>query len=70
MKTVKFATQIDEKVAADLRSFTEQTDRSISSTVNEALVEYLARHRVRPAFRESMSRVLDKHGELLARLAK
>jgi predicted dinucleotide-binding enzyme len=70
MKAKKFATQIDEKVLKDLRSYTNATDRSISSVVTEAVAEYLQRSKVRPAFRNAMDEVLDDHEELLKRLAK
>ena len=70
MKAKKFATQIDEKVLKNLKSFVEQTDRSISSVVTEAVAEYLNRASLRPAFRNAMDEVLDEHAELLKRLAK
>lgn len=70
MKAVKFATQIDEKVLKDLKSYVNETDRSISSVVSEAVAEYLQRSKLRPAFRNAMAEVLDEHEELLTRLAK
>jgi hypothetical protein len=70
MKAKKFATQIDEKVLKDLKSYVIQADRSISSVVNEAVAEYLQRSRLRPAFREAMDEVLNEHQDLLKRLAK
>lgn len=70
MKAKKFATQIDEKVLKDLKSYVAQADRSISSVVTEAVAEYLQRSKVRPAFKSAMDEVLDDHEELLARLAK
>ncbi len=70
MKPKKFATQIDEKVLKDLKSYVNETDRSISSVVSEAVAEYLNRARLRPAFRKAMDEVLDEHSELLRRLAK
>jgi predicted transcriptional regulator len=70
MKAKKFATQIDEKVLKDLKSFAKSTDRSISGIVSEAVAEYLGRAKVRPAFRKAMDEVLDDHAELLRRLAK
>jgi predicted solute-binding protein len=70
MKAIKFATQIDEKVLKDLKSYINETDRSISSVVTEAVAEYLQRSRLRPAFRSAMDEVLDDHEELLKRLAK
>ncbi len=70
MKAVKFATQIDAKVAKDLREFAEQADRSISGIVSEAVAEYLQKRRIRPAFRSALDEVLADHEELLKRLAK
>lgn len=70
MKAIKFATQIDEKVLKDLKSYVNETDRSISSVVTEAVAEYLQRSKVRPAFRSAMDEVLGDHKELLQRLAK
>lgn len=70
MKAIKFATQIDEKVLKDLKSYVNETDRSISSVVSEAVAEYLQRSKLRPAFRSAMDEILDEHEELLTRLAK
>ncbi len=70
MKNKKFATQIDEKVLKDLKSYINQTDLSISSVVSDAIAEYLGRVQIRPAFSKAMDEVLDDHSELLKRLAK
>ncbi len=70
MKVKKFATQIDEKVLKDLKSYVNQADRSISSVVTEAVAEYLQRSKVRPAFRSAMDEVVSDHAVLLKRLAK
>ena len=70
MKVKKFATQIDEKVLKDLKTYVNEADRSISSVVTEAVSEYLQRSKLRPAFRNAMDEVLDDHQELLERLAK
>ncbi|MBK9037784.1 MAG: hypothetical protein IPL83_01280 [Bdellovibrionales bacterium] len=70
MKVKKFATQIDEKVLKDLKSYVNQADRSISSVVTEAVAEYLQRSKVRPAFRSAMDEVISDHANLLKRLAK
>lgn len=70
MKPKKFATQIDEKVLKDLKTFAKSTDRSISKIVSDAVKEYIAKAQVRPAFRSAMDEVLEEHAELLQRLAK
>ena len=69
-KAIKFATQIDEKILKDLKSFANQSDRTISSVVTEAVAEFIHRAKVRPAFRRAMEQVLDDDAELLERLAK
>jgi hypothetical protein len=70
MAMQKFATQIDEEVLAEVRATAKATGQSISKLVEDALVEHLRRVRVRPAFRQAMSDVLDEHDELLKRLAR
>lgn len=66
----KFATRIDELILAELRATAKETGQSISSLVQDALIEHLRRVRVRPAFRAAMGTVLDDHAELLRRLAR
>lgn len=70
MKAKKFATQIDEKVLKELKSYAKESERSISSVVTEAVDEYLKRAQLRPAFRSAMEEVLADHAELLKRLGK
>lgn len=70
MSAVKFSTQLEADVVRDLRAFAEAADLSISRVVNDAVVEYLARYRVRPSFRAALDEVVADHGELLTRLAK
>jgi hypothetical protein len=70
MAKVKFASLVDAKVLKDLRAYAAETDRSISSMVSEALAEYLAKVKVRPAFQSAMEEVLAEHEDLLNRLAK
>ena len=70
MKPKKFATQIDEETLDELKFYATESGRSISSVVNDAVVEYLAKIRVRPAFLSAMDEVLDDNAELLKRLAK
>lgn len=70
MSAKKFATQIDEQVLRDLKQYVQESDRSISRVVTEAVAEYLQKVRVRPAFRSAMEDVLNENEELLKRLAK
>ena len=70
MKAKKFATQIDEKSLKELKNYANESGRSISSVVNEAVVEYLKKVQIRPAFRNAMDEVISDNAELLKRLAK
>ena len=70
MKPTKFSTLVDEEVLAELKQYAQDSGKNISWLVNEAVAEYLERSRVRPAFLASMNRVLDKHSDLMRRLAK
>lgn len=70
MKQTKFSTLVNEAVLAELKLYSQDSGKSISWVVNEAVAEYLERSRVRPAFLSSMARVLDKHADLMGRLAK
>jgi hypothetical protein len=70
MPQAKFSTLVDEAILSELKQYSEDSGKSISWLVNEAVTEYLGRTRVRPAFLASMNRVLDKHSDLMHRLAK
>jgi hypothetical protein len=70
MKQAKFSTLVDDAVLAELKQYSQDSGKSISWLVNEAVAEYLQRSQVRPAFLASMNRVLDKHSDLMNRLAK
>lgn len=70
MAVVKFATQVDAQVLADVRRLAKESDRSIARIVTDALAEHVRRARVRPAFRSAMDEVLTDHADLLTRLAK
>ena len=70
MSMVKFATQVEESVLAELRELSAESGTSISKLVTAALTEHLRRARVRPAFRSAMDDVLRDNKELLERLAK
>ncbi len=69
-KSVKFSSKMDEQALEALRTYAWEQGRTLSSLLTEAVEEYLAKSRVRPAFREAAEAVISKHDELLARLAK
>lgn len=70
MSQTKFSTLVDEKILSQLKQYSEESGKSISWVVNEAVSEYLKRTRVRPIVLESMERVLNKHADLFRRLSK
>lgn len=70
MASKKFATQLDEEVLEDLKTFAKNSDKSISKIVTEAVKSYLQNAQIRPAFSQAMEEVLSEHEELLKRLAK
>jgi uncharacterized membrane-anchored protein YjiN (DUF445 family) len=70
MKMIKFATQIEDSVLKDLKTYANLTDKSISKIVTEAIAEHIKKAQVRPAFKTAMNAVLDENKELLKRLAK
>ena len=69
-RSVKFATQIDEEVLKDLKSYAEQCHQTISTVVSTAVSEYLDRARLKLTFYRAMDDVLDENEELLKLLAK
>ena len=70
MSQTKFSTLVDEKVLSQLKQYSEESGKSISWVVNQAVSEYLQRTRVRPEVRKAMNEVLRDHDDLFRRLAK
>ena len=68
--TVKFSSKMDAKVLDKLRAHAKASGRTLASVLDDAAAEYLERVLVRPVFRRSTERVLDRNAELLSRLAK
>ncbi len=70
MKQTKFSTLVDEKTLLELKQHSTESGKSISWLVSEAIAEYLGRTRTRPTFVSALGEVLDRHSDLLQRLAK
>jgi len=66
---VKFSSKMDPGVLDGLRDYAQANGRTLSSVLNEAASEYLAREQVRPAFRRAADEIMDAHSALLKRLA-
>lgn len=69
-ESVKFGSKMDAEVLEALRAHADATGQTLSAVLTEAVREYLERAGVRPAFREATDEVMDRHSELLARLAR
>lgn len=67
---VKFSSKIDSKALKRLRELSHSSGRTICDLLSEAVIEYLERVHVRPAFRSAAKEVLEENKELLSRLAK
>ena len=67
---VKFSSKMDLEVLEALRAHAREEGRTLAGLLTEAVRDYLAKARVRPAFRQAAEVVLADHDELLARLAK
>ena len=69
MPAIKISSKVDEAVWNSLRQFAEESHRNISGLLNEAILEYLQRRRIRPevlAHMEDSLRENEKLGRLLA----
>lgn len=70
MTAMKISSQVDERVWRELKELADESDRTISGVLTEAIEEYLDRRRVRPVVRERLEDSLaenERLGELLAR---
>lgn len=66
----KFSSQMNRDVLAELRDYAKESNRQISGILTDAVASYLENVRLKPAFREAATEVLEENSELLQRLAK
>ena len=67
---VKFSSKMDSEALEALRAQARDEGRTLAGLLTEAVRDYLAKNRVRPAFREAAEAVRAEHEELRARRAK
>jgi len=70
MKNIKISSKVDEAVWEELKQAAHDSHQNISGMVNEALTEYLARRRVRPAVLSHLEDAMRENEELGHLLAK
>ena len=70
MPTVKISSKVDPRAWDELRELASESNQSISGVLNEAIMEYVQRRRVRPVVLDALETSIAKNrrlGELLAR---
>lgn len=70
MANVKMSSKVDEEVWAEVRKHSEESGRTISGILTEALRDYLKRGRVRPQVLRHLEDSMAEHDELGRRLAE
>lgn len=69
MAAIKVSSKVDEEVWAELRAMAEESHRSVSGLLTEAIREYIQRRRVRPVVLRHLEDSIERNqrlGELLA----
>jgi len=70
MASIKISSKVEEAVWEALKTAAHESNQNISGMVNEAIVEYLQRRRVRPAVLSHLDDSIRENaalGELLAK---
>ncbi|TVQ50387.1 MAG: hypothetical protein EA371_00660 [Gammaproteobacteria bacterium] len=70
MAAIKISSKVDQQVWEELRAMAEENHQNVSGLLTEAISEYLARRRVRPAVMAHLEDSIEQNrrlGELLAR---
>jgi predicted transcriptional regulator len=69
MKTIKVSSKVDESAWNELRELAQESHRSISGVLGEAIREYVTRRRVRPVVLKHVEDSIadnERLGQLLA----
>lgn len=69
MASIKISSKVEESVWRELKALAEESDRTISGVLTDAIKDYLRRHRVRPEVRERLEDSIaenERLGRLLA----
>ena len=70
MSMIKVSSKVEEQVWRDLQTLAQESNRSISGVLTEAIEGYLRRHRVRPEVMAHLEASMDAHDTLGRRLAE
>jgi len=64
MPSIKVSSNVDSAVWKALKELANQNNQSISGVLNEAIAEYLHRHRVRPAVLDALKSSIERNRRL------
>ncbi|MFA9462246.1 hypothetical protein [Thiohalorhabdus methylotrophus] len=70
MSAIKISSKVEEEVWADLHALAEETDRSLSGLLTEAIRDYVRKHRIRPEVMDHLEASMRENDELGRRLAE
>ena len=70
MQNIKISSKVDEDVWDDLKSLAQESHRSVSGLLTEAIREYVQRSRVHPEVLTQLDASINENDELGKLLAK
>lgn len=70
MSTIKISSKVEESAWNDLKQLAQESHRNISGLLNEAISDYVRRHRVRPDVLKHLNDSIAENEELGHLLAK
>ncbi|TNF92099.1 MAG: hypothetical protein EP297_14060 [Gammaproteobacteria bacterium] len=70
MSNIKISSIVDETTWRDLKSLASESHQNISGLLNEAIQDYVRRHRIRPEVNKHLNDSIRQNEELGKLLAK
>ncbi|MDZ7804982.1 hypothetical protein [Thiohalophilus sp.] len=70
MANIKISSKVDDATWKELRELAQESHKSISGVLTEAIEDYVRKHRVRPIVLEHLSDSIRENEELGKLLAK
>jgi hypothetical protein len=68
--TKNLTVRLPDEIAADTEALARVEGKSLNETVQQALIEAVARRRNDPEFKARLTRIIEEDRELLERLAR
>lgn len=70
MANIKISSKVDDAAWKELRELAQESRKSISGVLTEAIEDYVRKHRIRPIVLEHLSDSIEENEELGKLLAK